>query len=75
MVGGYPVKVYVDQEDRNCYIFPLFGRYYSLGSDQGALDFATDFLLNKSQNNVVSFQSYVNSLENTMPIYVDTPAA
>ena len=72
MVDGFPVKVYVHKDRHQAYIFPLFGRYNGLWSDQDVLDFATTFLLCAGRNdNVVSFQSYLNSQEDTAVININ----
>ena len=67
--SDFPVKIYVDQDDKTAVIFFLFGRYSVLRSDKSALDFAVDFILG-NPNNVVSLNSYLNSLENTVIIEV-----
>lgn len=75
MVDGYPVKVYTNASNTVAYVFPGFGRCYTLSSDQGVLDFATDFLLSKHKTNIVSFQGYLNSLEDTIMTHIENPAA
>lgn len=68
-VQGNPVKVYTNKENTHAYIFPPFGRYYGLNCDTGVLDFAAHFLLSINHSNVITFQSYVSSGEETQPMY------
>lgn len=70
MVGEFPVKVYVHKDGHQAYIFPLFGRYNSIWSDGNVLDFATTFLLGHS-NNVVTFNAYLSSMEDTAVININ----
>lgn len=71
---GFQVKVYVNEANDTAVVFPLFGKYYVLRSDVSALDFATDFIIDKPHNNVVSFESYLSQFEDTAIIYVDKVA-
>lgn len=73
IVREFPVKLYVRNDNKQAYIFPLFGRYNGLYSDANVLDFATDFLLG-NENNIVSFQGYMNSFEDTAVIQIDKVA-
>ena len=70
MVKGFPVKVYVTDDNQTAYLFFCFGRFARLRSDVNALDFATDYLFGKPQNNVISFQAYKSSQEDTAVINI-----
>ena len=74
MVGDAPVKAYINTERTEAVLFYSFGRYSRLGCYNSpgvdVLDMTVDFLLG-SENNVVSFSSYVNSLEDTVSIQID----
>ena len=68
---GFPIKIYVNADNSQAYVFPAFGRYFGLHSDTGVLDFALTFLLAKnSTNNVISMASYVSSQEETALINI-----
>ena len=69
-VSGFPVKLYVREDNKQAYLFPLFGRYSGLYSDVNVLDFATDFLLGNG-NNVISFNNYLSGMEDTAVIQID----
>lgn len=73
MTDGFPVKVYVNASNTECVVFPLFGRYYRLASEN-ALDFATTFIVAK-HNNVVTFASYQHSSEDTVNLHIDQIAS
>ena len=64
MVDGMPVKVYVNHGNNTAVVFPPFGRIYRLWHDVSVLDFATTFVVAKF-NNVVTFESYLSSGEDT----------
>jgi hypothetical protein len=68
-VNGFPVKMYVSADNKTAHVFPLFGRYYTLRSDENVMDFATTFLLARN-GNVVSFQSYQMRDEETAIIQI-----
>jgi hypothetical protein len=72
MTKGFPVKVYVNAANTQAYIFPLFGRYFGLSSDSNVIDFATDFLIGNCNPVVITHANYVNSLEDTAVIQLDT---
>lgn len=72
VVEGYKVKVYVNSSNTLAVIFPLYGRYYSIRSDVNALDLATSLLFHTSNN--VTYNSYVNSLEDTVSIDLEQVA-
>jgi len=74
MADGFPVKVYVNQANTQAYVFPLFGKYFGLLSDENVLDFATNFIINKNHNNVISFAAYQSQDEDTAVIYMDKVA-
>lgn len=73
-VKGFPVKVYINTDNTQSYVFPLFGKYYGLSSDVNVLDFTTDFLIGTTTN-VVTFSNYLNSLEDTAVIDIETVKA
>lgn len=67
---GCPVKVYVNETDTRCVVFPLFGRYHSVSSDKSALDLFIEVLFHKFSDfdvpaGVVTYTSYVSSQEDT----------
>lgn len=74
MVKGFPVKVYVNPSNTEAVLFFLFGRYSRLSSDVNVIDFATDFLIGTTTN-VVNHANYVNSLEDTAVIDLETVRA
>ena len=68
---GIPIKIYVNADDSQAYIFPAFGRLFSVQSDEGALNFALTFMLAKNNvNNVISMASYQSSQEDTAIINI-----
>ncbi len=71
MVETNLVKVYVSADFHQAYVFPPFGKYYGLHSDGNVLDFATNFILYKGPENVITFQAYLNSGEDTDVIQLD----
>lgn len=66
IVETYPVKVYVNSSNTMAIIFPLFGRYFRVNSDVNALDLATSLLFHTS--NELTYNAYLNSLEDTVSI-------
>ncbi len=74
MTDGMPVKVYINKTDDHAVIFPLFGKYFQLRSDKSVLDFATEFVVSK-HGNVVTFESYLSSGEDTAVIAWDKIAS
>lgn len=75
MVETNVVKVYVSEDFHQAYVFPPFGKYYGLHSDGNVLDFATNFILYRRPENVITFQAYLNSGEDTAVIHIDKIAA
>lgn len=66
-----PVTIYVNSANTQAYVFPLFGKCYGLSSSDGnVLDFTTNFLLG-SESNVISFNGYINSMEETSVIHLE----
>ncbi len=74
-VENNPVKVYVNYNNTLAVVFPPYGRYYRLRSDVNALDLTCIMLFHKTSNdicyNTVNYNSYVNSLEDTVNIELD----
>lgn len=66
IVETFPVKIYVNSSNTSAITFPLFGRYYRVNSDVNALDLATSMLFRT--NTIETFNSYLNSLEDTVSI-------
>lgn len=66
-VQGFPVKIYTCADNKTAHVFPPFGRYYTLRSDENVMDFAVTFLLARN-GNVVSFASYQSRDEGTQII-------
>ncbi len=69
-----PVKVYVNQDDSQCYVFPLFGRYYGVHSDRSALDLCVQIMFHVAseyprESGVTTFGQYLSSQEDTAIIY------
>lgn len=69
-----PVKVYVNQDDSYCVVFPLFGKYYGVHSDASALDLCIQIMFHvssdfSSSTNVLTFGQYLSSQEDTAIIY------
>jgi hypothetical protein len=75
MVGGFPVKIYVNLHKTEAVLFYLFGRYTRLSSDVNALDFATDFLINRNNSGLIKYSNYLSGLEDTAVIQIDKVAA
>ena len=75
MTKGFPVKVYINSGNTQAIIFPLFGKYYKLGSDVNVLDFAVDFITNAHADRTLTHANYLNSLEDTAVINLETLAA
>lgn len=71
---GCQIKIYVNESDSRAVMFPLFGRYFTFSSDKSALDLATSIIFHIGSDepvhqNVISYQSYLNSQEDTQIIY------
>ena len=75
VVQGFPVKVYTDAACHQAYVFPLFGKYYGLHTDGNVLDFATDFLMGRCELTPFTHSNYLNSLEDTAVINIETVKA
>jgi len=69
IVETSPVKVYVNRGNTVAYIFPPYGRLFTVRSDVNALDLATSLLFHTTNN--VTYNSYINSLEDTAVIELD----
>jgi hypothetical protein len=73
---GFPVKVYVNEDDTHCVVFPLFGRYHGVRSDKSALDFFIQILFHVSREydhpgGIATYAQYESSQEDTAVIFKD----
>lgn len=66
--SGNKVKVYVNGDDSRAIVFPPFGKYFSLLSDNSALDFAVSFIFFSSSRDI-NYTQYLSSQEDTSVIF------
>ena len=71
---GFPVKVYVNEDDSSCYVFPLFGRYHGVHSDKSALDLCIQIMFHVAHEyehpgGICTYAQYESSKEDTAIIY------
>lgn len=71
---GWPVKVYVNQDDTYCVVFPLFGKYHGVYSDVSAIDFCIEIMFHRGSDSVVpagvcGYSQYLSSQEDTAVIF------
>lgn len=64
-----PVRVYVNENDTSAVVFPLFGRYYRVSSDESALDLVLSCVYELKAVNTISYLQYTNSQEDTQVIF------
>lgn len=67
---GFPIKVYVNEDNTRAVMFFCFGRYSTLRSDVSALDFAISIIFHKGNNGVLTFEAYNISMEDTAIIKI-----
>lgn len=68
-VSEYPVTIYVNSQDTRAIVFPAFGRFYGLWSDDSALTMAVSFVINPPSKEIVTHASYLSSQEDTAIIF------
>ena len=73
---GFPVKVYVNEDDTHCVVFPLFGKYHGVYSDKSALDLCVQVMFHVSSDwshpgGVTTYAQYESSTEDTAIIFKD----
>lgn len=69
-VRNFPVKAYIHNNKAEAVIFFPFGRYIRLSTNTNILDFVSDFLFGNGSN-IISFQGYVSSMDDTSLIQID----
>lgn len=68
-VDEYPVTIYVNSKDTRAVVFPIFGRFYGLWSDESALTFAVSFVINPPSKEVMTHAKYLSCQEDTAVIF------
>lgn len=71
-----PVKVYVNEDDSYCVVFPLFGRYHGIRSDKSALDLCIQIMFHvyresEHPGGLSTYAQYESSKEDTAIIFKD----
>jgi hypothetical protein len=67
-VDNFPVSIYINEDSSRAVIFPLFGKYYGLSSDQCALTLAISFMFQRLRQDM-TYTQYLTSQEDTNPLY------